>query len=88
MEDIITQTDEVLVSHSGLAHDEWEEPRENKEIHTGKTWRERDGILYRMIFEVIQQTITADDQRLLVPEIESDTWWTALKLSAKQVIAL
>ena len=70
------------------AHGDWEFPREGKEVYTGETWRERDGKLYRVVFEVIQRTITADGQKLLVPEIEVNTWWTSLKLSAKEVIAL
>ena len=70
------------------AFGEWEEPREGKEVYTGETWRERDGKLYRVVFEVIQRTIAADGQRLLVPEIEIATWWTSLKLPAKQVIEL
>jgi hypothetical protein len=40
------------------------------------------------VFEVILRTITADGQRLLVPEIEAATFWTSLKLPAKQVIEL
>jgi hypothetical protein len=70
------------------AHGEWEFPREGKEVYTGETWRERDGKLYRVVFEVIRRTITADGQKLLVPDIEVNTWWTSLKLSAKEVIAL
>ena len=70
------------------AYGEWEEPREGKEVYTGETWKERDGKLYRVVFEVIQRTITADGQRLLVPEIEIATFWTSLKLPAKQVIEL
>jgi hypothetical protein len=70
------------------AHGEWEEPREGKEVYTGETWRERDGKVYRVVFEVIQRTITADGQRLLVPEIEIATWWTSLKLPPKTVIEL
>jgi len=66
----------------------WEEPRVGKEIYTGTTWRKRDGKLYRVVFEVIQRTITADGQRLLVPEIEISTWWTSLRLSPKKVIEL
>jgi Transposase DDE domain group 1 len=65
-----------------------EEPREGKEVWTGETWKERAGKLYRVVFEVIRRTITADGQRLLVPEIEVATWWTSLKLPAKQVIEL
>jgi hypothetical protein len=67
---------------------EWEEPREGKEIYTGETWKERDGKLYRVVFEVIERTITADGQRLLVPDIEISTWWTSLRLPAKTVIEL
>jgi hypothetical protein len=67
---------------------ECEEPREGKEVYTGVTWREREGKLYRVVFEVTRRTITADGQKLLVPEIEVNTWWTSLKLSAKEVIAL
>ena len=70
------------------AYGQWEEPREGKEVYTGETWREREGKLYRVVFEVIQRTITADGQRLLVPDIEAATFWTSLKLPAKQVIEL
>jgi len=70
------------------AYGECEEPREGKEVYTGETWRERDGKLYRVVFEVIRRTITADGQRLLMPEIEAATFWTSLKLPAKQVIEL
>jgi hypothetical protein len=70
------------------AYGVWEEPREGKEVYTGETWREREGKLYRVVFEVIQRTITAEGQRLLLPEIEIATFWTSLKLPAKQVIEL
>jgi len=70
------------------AHGEWEFPREGKEVYTGETWRDRDGKVYRVVFQVIQRTITADGQRLLVPEIDVNTWWTSLKLSPKRVIEL
>jgi hypothetical protein len=70
------------------AHGDWEFPREGKEVYTGVTWKERDGKLYRVVFEVTQRTIKADGQKLLVPEIEVNTWWTSLKLPAKEVIAL
>jgi hypothetical protein len=70
------------------AHGECEEPREGKEIWTGETWKERDGKLYRVVFEVIVRTITAEGQRLLVPDIEIATWWTSLRLPPKIVIEL
>jgi len=70
------------------AYGVWEEPRPGKEIYTGETWRQRGGKLQRIVFEVIQRTITADGQRLLVPDVEISTWWTSLKLPPKQVIDL
>jgi hypothetical protein len=70
------------------AHGDWEFPREGKEVYTGETWKERDGRVYRVVFEVTQRTITADGQRLLVPDIEIATWWTSLKLPPKVVIEL
>jgi hypothetical protein len=70
------------------AHGDCEEPREGKQVWTGTTWKERGGKLYRVVFEVIERTITAEGQRLLVPEIEAATFWTSLKLPAKQVIEL
>ena len=69
-------------------HGDCEEPREGKQVWTGETWRERDGKEYRAVFEVIERTITAKGQKLLVPEIEANTFWTSLKLPAKQVIEL
>lgn len=69
-------------------HGECEAPRPGKEVRTGETWKERDGKVYRVVFEVIERTISAEGQRLLVPEIEVSTWWTSLKLSAKKVIEL
>lgn len=69
-------------------HGECEEPREGKEIWTGETWRDRDGQPCRVVFEVIERTTQADGQGLLVPDIEVNTWWTSLKLPAKEVIAL
>lgn len=67
---------------------ECETSREGKDIYTGETWKQRDGKMYRVVFEVIYRTITRDGQKLLVPEIEVNTWWTSLKLSPKDVIAL
>lgn len=70
------------------AHGDWEFPREGKEVYTGQTWRQREGKLWRVVFEVTYRMIDARRQRLLVPEIDVNTWWTSLKLPAKEVIAL
>jgi len=69
-------------------HGEWTFPREGKEVYTGVTWKQRDGKRYRVVFEVVHRTSTADGQKLLIPEIEANTWWTSLKLPAEEVIAL
>jgi hypothetical protein len=69
-------------------HGECAEPREGKVVWTGETWRARGGKWYRVVFEVSERTIRADGQKLLTPEIEANTWWTSLKLSPKEVIAL
>jgi hypothetical protein len=61
------------------AHGQWEEPRVGKETYLGETWMDRDGRAQRVIFYVVQRTITSDGQRLLVPEVEIATWWTSLK---------
>lgn len=65
-----------------------EEPRPGKEVYTGVTWRKRGGQSYRVVFEVVRRTITADGQRLLLPDVEIATWWTSLTLPAKTVIEL
>jgi hypothetical protein len=84
----LRQESEAEWLEEAQAFGEWEEPREGKEVYSGETWREREGKLYRVVFEVIQRTIAADGQRLLLPEIEIATFWTSLKLPAKQVIEL
>jgi len=70
------------------AYGEWECPREGKEVYTGQTWREQGGKPQRVVFEVTYRTTTAEGQKLLVPEIDAHTWWTSLKLAAKDVISL
>lgn len=69
-------------------HGDCQTPRPGKDVWTGETWKERDGKLYRVVFEVIERTIAADGQRLLVPDIDVSTWWTSLRLPVKQVIEL
>ena len=69
----------------------WAEPRAGTQIYTGTTWRQRDGRAQRVVFQVVRRTVAADGQRLLVPEVEIDTWWTSLgprTASAEEVIEL
>lgn len=84
----LRQESEAEWLEEAQCHGECEEPREGKQVWRGETWREREGKLHRVVFEVIERTITADGQRLLVPEIEIATFWTSLKLLAEQVIEL
>jgi hypothetical protein len=73
------------------AHGTCEEPRAGKEIYIGETWLTRDERTQRVIFRVVQRTSTASGQRLLMPELEIDTWWTSLsarQASPAQVIEL
>lgn len=73
------------------AYGEWEEPRPGKLVYTGDTFLTRDGRSQRVVFRVVERTIAADGQRLLMPEIEISTWWTSLKrrqATAAQVIEL
>ena len=84
----LRQESEAEWLEEAQCHGDCEEPREGKQVWRGETWREREGKLYRVVFEVIERTITAEGQRLLLPEIEIATFWTSLKLPAKQVIEL
>jgi len=73
------------------AHGERREPRRGKHVYTGHTWRTRDGRAKRVVFCVVRRTTAEDGQRLLVPEVEIDTWWTSLGVrtaSAEEVIEL
>ena len=73
------------------AHGACEEPRAGKEIYTGETWLTRDERTQRVIFRVVRRTIDKAGQRLLVPELDIDTWWTSLstrQASPAQVIEL
>lgn len=68
-----------------------EEPRPGKTVYVGDTHLERAGRLERVVFQVVERTITADGQRLLLPEIEIATWWTSLgprQATPAQVIEL
>jgi len=68
--------DEWLLDARALG--EWRTPRDGKTVYVGETMRERDGENVRVVFEVVERTITRDGQVLLVPEIEVNTWWVSL----------
>lgn len=66
------------------------EPREGKKVYTGSVYWyiEELGRKVRIVYKVIERTITAEGQVLLVPELEVQTWWTSLGLSEAEVINL
>ena len=73
----------------GQAHD----PRPGKTVYRGSCTRFMDdgeGNLepWRIAFEVSVRTITAKGERLLLPEIEADTYWTDLLEFPETVIEL
>jgi len=67
-----------------------EELRKGKTRWYGETFVQVEGIEepVRIVYEVIERTITAKGQILLFPEIEVDTYWTNLKDSVGHIIEL
>lgn len=67
-----------------------EEPREGKKVYIGSVyWDIKElGHKVRIVYKVIERTITATGQILLVPELEVQTWWTSLDLSEMEIIGL
>ena len=73
----------------GVAHD----PRPGKTVYYGAFSRFMDdgqGNLepWRIVFEITVRTITAKGERLLIPEINADTYWTGLMEYPETVIEL
>lgn len=67
-----------------------EEPREGKKVYTGSVYWPIKGLdrKIRIVYEVIERTIKANGQILLLPEVEVQTWWTSLDASEEDVIRL
>lgn len=67
-----------------------ETPREGKKVYTGSVYWEVKGVgkKVRIVYQVIERSITAKGQILLVPDIEVQTWWTSLSIEEKEVIEL
>ena len=68
-------------------------PREGKNIFTGSVGHKvpagRDDMdTVEIIFEVIERTINADGQILLIPELAVNTWWTNLPDEPEEAIHL
>jgi Transposase DDE domain group 1 len=53
-----------------------------RQVHEGKTYQ------FKRVMRAVERTINRFGQRLLVPEIEIEGWWTTLDLPMKEVIGL
>jgi hypothetical protein len=56
-------------------------------LEVERTWKEKKRS-FRLIVQVTERTIDRWGQRLLLPDIELQGWWTSLDLPAEEVIAL
>lgn len=65
-------------------------PRPGKNVYIGTTYREMQGFNepLQVVFKVSERTISAKGQHLLVPEIDVETYWNSLNISAQKVIEL
>lgn len=73
---------ETLDSWSALAKENGDgvEVREGKTEWIGSLMRSVDGLEepVRIVYKVIERSITADGQTLLIPEVEVESYWTSL----------
>lgn len=73
-------------------HGDWSAPRTGKRVALFDVVEKRyhDGYEYslRRVMRVIERTIDKHGQRLLVPEIEIEGWWTSLWYDEETIIAL
>lgn len=71
-------------------HGNVDEPREGKTVYRGVLQRKpnRAKKTAYLVFEVIERTMDAQGQVLLIPEITFDTYWTSLDISGDEVIDL
>jgi len=74
------------------AHAEWAEPRPGKRVAVFDVHLKRNhgGYEYRLrrVMRVTKRTIDKHGQRLLVPEVELEGWWTSLWHPCEEIIAL
>ena len=75
-----------IAKESGELH----EPRPGKQVWVGERHVKRRGVdePLRIVFHVIERTIKGDGQRLLIPEVEVETYWTSLSEDPDRVIEL
>ncbi len=70
-----------------------QDSREGKNVYTGffdhfHPGGDQNHPCVPVAFEVIERTIDIDGQKLLVPKLEVNTWWTNLSCRAKTVLDL
>lgn len=53
-----------------------------QQVHNGKTYR------FKRIMRAVERTVDRRGQRLIVPEVEVEGWWTTLDLPEKEAIRL
>lgn len=71
-------------------HGQLEQPRPGKKVWTGSVMVDREGFEHqlRIVFEVIERTISKTGQALLIPELEVATYWTSLADDQATIFAL
>jgi hypothetical protein len=79
-------------------HGKLSRPRKGKKIFVGSVqihpavWKNKKKVKslkeVRCVFEVIERSIDAAGNRLLIPEVEVNSWWTNLEAEAEKVIEL
>ena len=69
---------------------ELEEPRPGKQVWMGERYIERPEVdePLRLVFRVTLRTTEADEQALLIPKIEVETYWTSLSDDVATVVEL
>jgi hypothetical protein len=77
---IAEQNESTLIEH----------PREGKTVYTGSVYWEVKDLCrkVRIVYQIIERSIKADGQMLIMPELEVQTWWTSLEVDEKDVIEL
>ncbi len=65
-------------------------PRAGKQVYVGKIYRDVEEFdePLQIVFKVTERSISAKGQRLLVPEIEVETYWNSLDVAPEKVIEL
>ncbi len=64
------------------------EPRPGKRIYRGTLEPRGRDLPARMVVEVVERTMRADGQALLLPEVEVQAWWTSLPDGPETTIRL